>query len=162
MKNLWAPWRLDYILDEKEEGCIFCHAVQKEEDSTRHVAIRGDACFCILNKFPYNVGHLMIAPNRHVSRLNELDEAELVEMVTLAQRLEDVLTRMMRPDGFNIGFNLGKAAGAGIEAHLHLHIVPRWEGDTNFMPVLGDTRVVPQALDKFYDNLMNALAEETE
>ena len=104
----------------------------------------------------------MIAPNRHVSRLNELDEAELVEMVTLAQRLEDVLTRMMRPDGFNIGFNLGKAAGAGIEAHLHLHIVPRWEGDTNFMPVLGDTRVVPQALDKFYDNLMNALAEETE
>jgi len=162
MKHLWAPWRLDYILDEKEEGCIFCHAVNKDEDRERHLAIRGDSCFCILNKFPYNNGHLMIAPNRHVSRLNELDESELVEMVKVAQRLEGVLTQMMRPDGFNVGFNLGKAAGAGIEAHLHLHIVPRWEGDTNFMPVLGDTRVVPQALDKFYDNLMNALAEETE
>ena len=162
MKHLWAPWRLDYILDEKEEGCIFCHAVNKDEDRARLVAIRGDACFCILNKFPYNNGHLMIAPNRHVSRLSELEELELVEMVKLAQRLEEVLTRMMRPDGFNVGFNLGKAAGAGIEGHLHLHIVPRWEGDTNFMPVLGDTRVVPQALDKFYDILMNALSEETE
>jgi ATP adenylyltransferase len=161
MKQLWAPWRMDYILDEKEEGCIFCHAV-KDEDRERRVAIRGDVCFCMLNKFPYNNGHLMIAPNRHVSRLNELEEAELIEMVQLAQRLEEVLTHMMRPDGFNVGFNLGKAAGAGIEAHLHLHIVPRWEGDTNFMAVLGDTRVVPQALDKFYDNLMNALAEETE
>ncbi|MDA0837805.1 MAG: HIT domain-containing protein [Planctomycetota bacterium] len=162
MKHLWAPWRLDYILEEKEDGCIFCHAVTKDEDRERHVAIRGDACFCILNKFPYNNGHLMIAPNRHVSRLNELEETELVEMVKLAQRLEGILTRMMRPDGFNVGFNLGKAAGAGIEAHLHLHIVPRWEGDTNFMPVLGDTRVVPQALDKFYDYLMKALAEDTE
>ena len=148
---LWAPWRLEYIVGPKDEECIFCDP-QSPLDTT-------DKCFTLLNAFPYAPGHLMVAPYRHVSDLEELDEQELLELMLLARRAILALRRAMNPAGFNVGLNLGAVAGAGIADHLHLHVVPRWEGDNNFMPVIADTHVLPQALDATRDVVTEALRE---
>jgi ATP adenylyltransferase len=154
MEHLWAPWRIKYILGEKETGCFFCRKPQETDDAKNHILIRDRTCFALLNTYPYNAGHLMIAPYKHTGDLDDLTEAELGDLLVLTRRCKQLLARAMKPDGFNIGLNAGRVAGAGVEDHLHLHIVPRWNGDTNFMPVLGETRVIPQALDELYAALM--------
>ena len=151
-RPLWAPWRIEYITGPKSDQCIFC------EPDPAHLVERGERCFALLNAFPYAPGHVMVAPNRHVGDLGDLDDGELLEVMQLAQRLVAAQRSTMNPDGFNVGLNLGRVAGAGIADHLHLHVVPRWEGDNNFMPVLGDTRVIPQALEEARKALVEALA----
>jgi ATP adenylyltransferase len=153
MDNLWAPWRIRYILDERESGCFFCRKPQENADAKNHVLIRERTCFALLNTYPYNPGHLMIAPYKHTGELDDLGEQELAELMALTRRCKQILAAALRPDGFNIGLNLGKTAGAGVLDHVHVHVVPRWNGDTNYMPVLADTRVVPQALDEVYETL---------
>ena len=153
MKHLWAPWRMEYILKEKKEGCIFCEKPKENQDEKNYILYRGKFCFVILNAFPYNNGHLMIAPYDHIKNIEELKSETLIELMSLCQRSITVLKERMNPQGFNIGINMGKFAGAGILEHVHLHIVPRWEGDTNFMPVISDTRVIPQYLSETYDLL---------
>jgi ATP adenylyltransferase len=146
--RLWTPWRLAYVTEAGRggaAGCIFCDAVARGVDEPLTVA-RGARAFVVLNKFPYNNGHLMIVPDRHVGRLADLDAGERDELMALTQQAEIALTRLYRPHGFNIGVNLGKAAGAGVLDHLHVHVVPRWNGDTNFMSVVGETRVLPEEL----------------
>ncbi len=158
-RPLWAPWRLEYIIGPKEPSCIFCAAARSEGEPGSRVIDRTPNCFTILNAFPYAPGHVMVAPDRHVAGLDELNDAELLETMQLAQRAIAALRTAMNPAGFNVGLNLGTVAGAGIADHLHLHVVPRWEGDTNFMPLIADTHVIPQALDATRDVLVAALAE---
>ncbi len=155
MKHIWAPWRKEFILSEKEENCFFCEAIKDNQDRKNLVLYRGEECFCILNKYPYNNGHLMVAPNLHKDDLSKLSDSEMLEIMTLTRDVKNVLSKKMGPDGFNLGVNLGKSAGAGVLGHIHLHIVPRWDGDTNFMPVLTETKVVPQSLDDLYVELKN-------
>jgi len=146
-KSLWAPWRIEYILSEKRGECFLCERKQvSDRKDDFMVILRADYSFVILNAYPYNSGHLMICPYVHAGDISELSKKALNEMMGLCLKSKKVLVDVMNPDGFNIGFNLGLAAGAGLEEHVHMHIVPRWAGDTNFMPVLGETRVVPQAL----------------
>ena len=159
MEHLWAPWRIRYILGEKEEGCFFCRKPQESDDAKNHVVIRERNCFALLNTFPYNAGHLMVAPYQHTGELDDLSEQELSDLMGLTRRCKQLLAKAMKPDGFNIGLNLGRCAGAGVVDHLHVHIVPRWNGDTNFMPVLADTHVVPQALDELYAALRRSIEE---
>ena len=162
MERLWAPWRMEYIAGAtKSEGCIFCEKWNGTADPENLVLFRGEACFVILNLFPYNNGHLMVVPIRHVADVVDLTEDEQSEMFRLMQRMVGVLREVMSPQGFNIGFNLGRAAGAGIADHLHLHVVPRWNGDTNFMPVLGATRVISEALEETYKKLKAVLSSES-
>ncbi len=152
MDTLSAPWRSEFILsDKKEIGCIFCDAIQDNEDEKKLIVYRGKTCFCILNKYPYSGGHLMVAPNEHKGSISELTKEEMLELMCLAGETELILKESMNPDGFNIGANLGKAAGAGVVGHFHLHIVPRWVGDTNFMPVLSETKVMSQSLRDVYN-----------
>lgn len=151
MKNLWAPWRQEYIQAEKK-GCIFCLAVEKAQDARSLVVHVGKECLVMLNKYPYNYGHLMIAPKRHKCDLSELTQKETQEIMRLLGEAKALLTKELKPEGFNIGVNIGKAAGAG-EAHLHFHIVPRWVGDTNFMPVVSETKVVSQHLSELLGRL---------
>jgi ATP adenylyltransferase len=157
MEQLWAPWRIRYILGERETGCFFCRKSQEADDAKNHVLIRDRTCFALLNAFPYNAGHIMIAPYKHTGEIDDLGEQELADLMTLVVRCKKLLARAMKPQGFNIGLNLGKAAGAGVDDHVHWHIVPRWTGDTNFMPVTADTRVVPQALDELFAELKRHL-----
>jgi ATP adenylyltransferase len=147
MDRLFTPWRLDYVtaVSRAETGCIFCDALARIDDEPL-VVHRGDRAYVILNKYPYNNGHVMVVPHRHAAELGALDAGELAEMMALAQRAERALTDLYRPHGFNLGLNIGKPAGAGVLDHLHLHIVPRWNGDTNFITVFGDTRVLPEDL----------------
>jgi len=142
---LWAPWRIEYIVGPKPDSCFLCD-MANGKDECGHVIARGDKVFVLLNAFPYNSGHVLVAPYRHAADLSLLEEDELAELFAMALAAQQALTRAMNPQGFNIGFNIGEAAGAGVADHVHGHIVPRWVGDTNFMPVLGDLRVVPQAL----------------
>jgi ATP adenylyltransferase len=144
--RLWAPWRLEYVQSADEiEGCVFCRAA--EGDDADHLVVhRGERAFVLLNKFPYASGHLMVAPYRHGAGFSDLDEAEALEIHRLATRGIEALAVVFRPEGFNVGWNLGRVAGAGIVDHGHLHVVPRWSGDTNFMPVLADVRVIPEHL----------------
>ena len=151
-RKLWAPWRLEYILAEKPSGCIFCYSPDVDRKEALLV-YEGEHAFVMLNKFPYNNGHLMVAPKKHVAELTGLDEGEYDELMKLVKASSSVLKKALSPDGINVGMNIGKAAGAGIEAHIHMHLVPRWEGDTNFMPVLTDTRVMPEHLTNTYDKL---------
>jgi len=145
MDHLWSPWRLSYVTGTGGlAGCVFCEAQAGEEASL--VVFRGPTCFIILNKFPYNNGHLMVVPNRHVASLQDATAEELCELVDLARRAEMALREAYAPHGLNMGINLGKPAGAGILDHLHMHVVPRWNGDTNFMTVVGQTRVLPEEL----------------
>ena len=159
MKQLWSPWRLEYLTAPKAEGCIFCHAAGSEGDRENLVLLRGARAFLILNRYPYNNGHFMSVPYDHVPSLEDLDPATLTELMLLVNRGIIALRACMRPDGFNVGVNLGAVAGAGIEDHVHVHVVPRWAGDTNFMPVVGDMRVVPQTWMQTYDDLKAALED---
>lgn len=158
MERLWAPWRLQYVEKEKPAGCIFCDKPRSGDDRAAHIVHRGALAYVMLNAYPYNNGHIMVAPFAHLSELEELPPETLHEMMDLAQQSTRALKLVFNPDGLNLGFNLGAAAGAGIKDHLHLHLVPRWSGDTNFMPVLADVRVIPQALDQAYEQLMEAFA----
>jgi len=155
MERLWAPWRLDYVSDpDKEASCFLCEAGRaRGDDRARLVLWRGASCFCILNRWPYNNGHLMVAPYEHKADLAELSEEELLDQMRMLRRCQRALKDKMNPAGFNIGLNLGKPAGAGVAGHIHWHIVPRWEGDTNFMPVLSDTKVLPQSLESVWEVL---------
>lgn len=156
-RPLWAPWRIEYITRPKEGECIFC-AAAAGDDAGGLVVERGARCFTLLNSYPYASGHVMIAPYRHLAGLEDLDDPELLGLMRLARRAMQGLREVMSPDGFNVGLNLGAVAGAGVADHLHLHVVPRWQGDTNFMPVLADTRVLPQALNATRELLAAALA----
>ncbi|RPJ06466.1 MAG: HIT domain-containing protein, partial [Deltaproteobacteria bacterium] len=140
MESLWAPWRMDYILGEKEKGCFFCRRPAEERDEENLILLRGREAFVMMNKFPYNNGHLMIVPNRHCVDMEDLTDGESSELFDLMKISVKVLKSALRPHGFNLGINIGTAGGAG-EAHLHFHIVPRWTGDTNFMPVIGETKI---------------------
>ncbi len=147
MKQLWAPWRLEYIQQaDEQEGCVFCRALEAG-DETGLVVHRGERAFVLLNKYPYASGHLMVAPNRHEGDFSGLDRDEAAEVHTLASSALGALAETMSPQGFNLGWNLGRIAGAGVVDHVHMHIVPRWAGDTNFMPVLADVKVLPEALE---------------
>lgn len=154
MDRLWAPWRLSYVVSAKppteHDPCFICQGLAQKNDRENLIAWRGAKNVVVLNRFPYNNGHLLVAPNGHKGQLHELAADEIVEMQQTIARLVGILGDLMKPDGFNVGLNLGKAAGAGLPGHLHWHIVPRWHGDTNFMPVLADTRVIVQSLDQFY------------
>ncbi|MGD9782339.1 MAG: HIT domain-containing protein [Kiritimatiellia bacterium] len=158
--RLWAPWRMEFIRAPKEKECFLCRILREGagKDSQNLVVRRGADCLLLLNRYPYNSGHLMVAPFRHVGTLGEMTAAERGEMMDLACLAERLLEKVVRPQGFNVGINEGAAAGAGLKDHLHLHVVPRWEGDTNFMPALGNVRVVPQALDEMHAALMAELA----
>ena len=146
MKQLWAPWRLEYVGGaDEQEGCIFCLAAAAPEDDGLAVH-RGETAFCLLNKYPYASGHLMVAPYRHVAEYAELTDEEALEMHRLASSAMGALAQTFAPQGYNVGWNLGRIAGAGVVDHVHLHVVPRWAGDTNFMPVLADVKVLPQHL----------------
>ena len=153
MNHIFAAWRMDYVAAPKHEGCIFCDFPPEMRDRERYILYRGAEFFVILNVYPYNPGHLMVAPYRHTNLYESLTGGEHAEMSRLTAEAVRTLKRAMAPDGFNIGMNLGKTAGAGIADHLHLHVVPRWNGDNNFMPVIADTRVVPEALDATYVKL---------
>jgi ATP adenylyltransferase len=164
LERLWATWRMEYLtsIAHQTSECIFCD-LQKEEDGPGNLIVhRGEHCYIILNLYPYNNGHAMILPFRHVSDLVELTDAELLEMMQLAILLERAFRASIHPQGFNLGMNLGRVAGAGIPGHLHLHVVPRWQGDTNFMPVLGEIRVLPESLDETYARLRAAIREALE
>ncbi len=153
MRQLWAPWRNAYIQLKKPEVCILCAKPKQKEDATNFILYRGNLNFVMMNAFPYNPGHLMVAPYRHVASLEVLTEDERHEHFDIVARAIKVLREVFRPAGFNLGVNLGRIAGAGIEDHIHSHIVPRWEGDTNFMPVISDAKVISEALAETYRKL---------
>jgi ATP adenylyltransferase len=163
-RPLWAPWRIEFIRGEKENACFLCDNEQKNLESGEEALIiyRGKTCFVIVNRFPYNSGHMMVSPYRHIGDLEKLTAEERHELMDLCVDCKKVLTAAMYPDAFNVGFNLGNAAGAGLADHLHMHIVPRWNGDTNFMPVLDDTRCVPEAIEKTAELLRNTWESEIE
>ncbi len=160
MESLHAPWRIEYILAPKPElaESLFTRIAQSNDDEANHVIARDRACYALLNTYPYTGGHLLVVPYRQAADLNDLTDEELTDLMKLTRRCVSALTSVMKPDGFNIGINLGQVAGAGVPGHLHLHIVPRWQGDTNFMPVLANTMVVPQALHELAAQLRAALA----
>ncbi len=153
MERLWAPWRLEYIAGEKTEGCIFCVFPSQDDDRKNRILYRGEHAFVIMNAFPYSNGHLLVVPYCHISDLTELNDEQSLELMQLVKKSICVLKEAFRPDGINVGVNQGTAAGAGIADHVHLHIVPRWNGDTNFMPVFADVKVIPEALETTYDKL---------
>jgi len=156
--RVWAPWRSRFLLQRPSRRCIFCAAKTSKADRRHHVIARGRHVFALLNRYPYTNGHLLIAPYRHIGAFKRLASPEWTEILTLSQDLIDKLQRLLRAQGCNLGFNLGKVAGAGIPGHLHLHLVPRWNGDTNFMPVLTNTRVMSQSLDTLYQLLATPTA----
>lgn len=153
MERMWAPWRLEYIVKDKPSGCIFCVFPGETDDEANHILFRGEHSFVIMNAFPYSNGHLLVAPYRHIDKLEELSCDETAEIMQLAKKCVTALRAIAKPDGFNIGINQGTAAGAGIADHIHLHVVPRWNGDTNFMPVFADVKVIPEALAQTYHKL---------
>jgi len=153
MEQIWAPWRIEYIEMEKPKGCILCDKPKENNDTQNYILHRGDKNFIMLNSYPYNPGHLMIVPYRHIARLEDLSDEERHEHWLIVCGSLKVLRQVFNPGGFNIGVNIGRPAGAGIEEHVHTHIVPRWNGDTNFMPVIAEIKVVPQALADTYKRL---------
>ena len=161
MDSLHAPWRIEYILSAKPElnEGLFARIAQSSNDVENFVVVRERSCFALLNRYPYNGGHLMVVPYKEVPDLNGLTDEEITDLWKLVRRCTNALTAVMKPDGFNIGINLGKVAGAGIAEHLHIHIVPRWNGDTNFMPVIADTGVVPDALKEIAEKLRAELGK---
>lgn len=152
MKQMWAPWRSEYITSDKANECIFCTATSKGPKDGL-VIFNGALSLVMLNKYPYNNGHLMISPVRHVSKLEELTPEESIDLFRLLRHSSATLTDVFKPEGFNIGMNVGKAAGAGVDGHIHIHVVPRWDGDTNFMPILSDVKVVSEHIEKTYTKL---------
>ena len=157
MERLWAPWREKFILCEKEPGCFLCRTSGEKQDRKNLILFRGEKCFVILNRYPYNNGHLMIAPFRHVGKLEELGDEELTEIWKTAQLCVRALKSGLKPKGINLGMNLGKVSGAGVGDHIHLHIVPRWQGDTNFMPIFAETKVISVGLSNTYRLLKKEL-----
>ena len=162
MESLHAPWRIEYILAPKpaQEQSLFTRIAHSNDDEANCVIARERTCYALLNTYPYTGGHLMVVPYKQVQDLNGLTEEEMTDLLKLTRRCQNALKRVMNPEGFNIGINLGKVAGAGILEHLHIHVVPRWQGDTNFMPVLASTTVVPQALRELAAQLRAVLAQE--
>jgi len=150
MKTMWAPWRMEYILNDKEKGCIFCKALSEQDNLTLY---KGKVTMVVMNKFPYINGHLLVAPIKHLSTLDQLSKGEMGDLLETVEQSVGILKKVMNPDGFNVGLNLGKVAGAGVEEHLHFHIVPRWFGDTNALTVFADVRVIPEHLITTYNNL---------
>jgi len=153
MQNLWAPWRMEYIQQDKPDGCIFCRYPAEANDRENLVLGRSAHAFAVLNRFPYNSGHLMVIPRRHLADLSALPEEEFADLQRLLRASVAILIDVYRPDGMNVGMNLGRVAGAGIDQHLHWHAVPRWGGDTNFMPVIGETKVMVEHLTGSFDRL---------
>ena len=167
MENLWAPWRAEYIFNKKPKECLFClisslrNADGKAaSDASNYLLMRDRTCFAVLNAFPYSPGHLMVASYRHTGEMNDLTEEELKDLILLSRRCKELLQQVFKPDGFNIGFNVGASAGAGVVDHLHLHVVPRWAGDANFMTVLSNTRVISEGLKQTYEKLMEQIQAE--
>ena len=155
MDKLWAPWRINYISSKiKAKGCIFCRA--KKSQPNDYVVFKTKKSICLLNIYPYNNGHLLVSPLRHIADIDLMQEAEVLDMFKCLKRAKGLLQKVLKPQGYNIGFNLSRSAGAGITGHLHLHIVPRWVGDTNFMPVIGNSKVISQALEELSKRLKNA------
>jgi len=150
MKTMWAPWRMEYIQGRKDEGCIFCMAISEQDGLT---LFKGSTTLVVMNKYPYINGHMLVAPNRHLSSLEQLSRSEKGDLLQTVDQSIAILKAVMHPDGFNLGLNLGKVAGAGVEDHLHFHIVPRWFGDTNAFTVFAEVRVIPEHLKSTYDNL---------
>jgi ATP adenylyltransferase len=150
MKTMWAPWRMEYIMGNKENGCIFCKALSEQDNLTLY---KGKATLVVMNKFPYINGHLLVSPIKHISTLDQLSKSEMGDLLKTVEQAVGILKKVMNPDGFNVGLNLGKVAGAGVEEHLHFHIVPRWFGDTNALTVFADVRVIPEHLMTTYNNL---------
>lgn len=164
MDQLWAPWRLAYVANPKSkvqpppgDDCFICRGIAGSDDRANYLVHRTDLSVVVLNRFPYNNGHLLVAPKAHKGRPDDLTPQELLDLQLVLRKMISILEKRMTPDGFNVGLNLGRVAGAGLPGHLHWHVVPRWNGDTNFMPVLADTRVIPQALDALYDLLRQDL-----
>jgi len=159
MDFLWTPWRYAYIVSSnKSLACPFCEAFQRTDDRNTGVVYRGQHCFIIVNTFPYTSGHVMIVPNQHLDELIKLPRETAQEMMALAQRMEGVLREVYQPDGINMGINIGKAAGAGVAGHIHMHVLPRWVADSNFMTVVGETRMLPESLETTYDRLKAKLS----
>ncbi|MCP4348065.1 MAG: HIT domain-containing protein [Desulfobacterales bacterium] len=150
MKTMWAPWRMEYILGDKEEGCIFCKALSEQDDLTLY---KGETTMVVMNKYPYINGHLLASPTRHISTLDQLTRDEMSALLATVEQSVAILKKVMNPDGFNVGLNLGRVAGAGVEEHLHFHVVPRWFGDVNALTVFADVRVIPEHLKSTFDNL---------
>lgn len=161
MDQLWAPWRLAYVATPPRpvhsSDCFICRGVSESDDRANLLLLRTSRSTVVLNRFPYNNGHLLVAPLAHKGQLSELGEDELLDLQLVLRRMIAVITEAIRPDGYNVGLNLGKVAGAGLPGHLHWHVVPRWNGDTNFMPVLADVKVIPQSLDALYELLVGKL-----
>lgn len=158
MDYLWTPWRYAYVTNaEKVSGCIFCQLPKLGDDAKALIAHRGEHCYIVLNSFPYTPGHVMIVPFAHLDQLQKLPEAAAREMMALTQRMEGVLRQLYTPDGVNIGMNIGKAAGAGVAGHIHMHALPRWVADANFVSVVGETRILPEALETTYQRMKTAL-----
>ena len=167
MDQLWAPWRLSYVatagkLPSPPDACFICQGLSESDDRRNLIVLRRPRSVVVLNRFPYNNGHLLVAPRAHKGTLADLDIAEVLEVQQTLARMVGVLDDLMHPDGYNVGLNLGKAAGAGLPGHLHWHIVPRWHGDTNFMPIMADTKVIVQSLDALYDLLVARLSSAGE
>lgn len=156
MKISWAPWRMEFIAGKRERGCVFCNRVRRKKDRGDYILHRGRWNFVILNKYPYNSGHLMVVPNRHVAEIERLSENEGRELFALLQRAGRILKKTFGAEGLNMGLNLGRAAGAGIKDHLHFHVIPRWVADTNFWPVIAETKGMPEHLLATYDRLKKA------
>jgi ATP adenylyltransferase len=159
MTHLWTPWRSAYMQEKKEKSrCIFCDALASSDDEENLVVYRGKSTFVMLNRYPYTSGHLMIAPHVHVSRLAQISEETANEMMKLTRRAEEIIEAVYQPDGLNLGMNLGHAAGAGIEEHIHMHVLPRWLGDANFMTSVSNTRVIPESLQETYAKLKTSFS----
>lgn len=161
MDRLWAPWRIAYINKiGKQKGCIFCRILKEQKDTVNHIFLRKKHTFAVLNIYPYNNGHVLILPNRHVGDLENLERIERDELLDLLVEVKNMSQAILDPGGFNVGFNLGRLAGAGFPGHLHIHIVPRWKGDSNFMPVIGGARVMSQSLNELYKRFKKCAQEK--
>ena len=158
MDYLWTPWRFAFITAEKTSGCIFCDLPKLGDDEKARIVYRGQYCYIILNTYPYTSGHVMVVPFAHLDELQKLPPAAAHEMIELCQRMEHVLRQVYRPEGINLGMNIGRAAGAGVAGHVHMHVLPRWTADANFISVVGETRILPETLDQTYAKLKAALA----
>jgi ATP adenylyltransferase len=164
LDRLYTPWRMKYVTatDKHTQGCVFCANWQADSvnDRSNYIIYRGQTTFTVMNIYPYNTGHLMILPCAHVGALVEVDPATQFEMITLTTYFTGLLSEVLHPDGFNVGLNMGRAGGAGIDSHLHIHVVPRWQGDSNFMPIIGETRVLPELLEDTYDKIVALLKQQ--
>jgi ATP adenylyltransferase len=162
MDYLWTPWRYAYVTAAKKiSGCVFCDLPKEEDDAKVRIVYRSQNCYIVLNTYPYTPGHVMIVPFAHLDELQKLPAAAANEMMELAQRIERVLRVLYSPDGINMGLNIGKAAGAGVAGHIHMHVLPRWVADSNFVSVIGETRILPESLEMTYERIKGALATQT-